>query len=121
MAWARGIAHSTSRRSPRTILYLLIAFSGWLAWRTRVSSCRTGGLRMWLVQLLINLAWTFVFFRMQAPAFALADLLVLVAAIVLTIKPFLTIKPLAAWLLAPYLAWTLFAVYLNAGIVALNH
>jgi benzodiazapine receptor len=35
-------------------------------------------------------------------------------------RPFFTIKPLAAWLLAPYLAWSCFALYLNVGIVVLN-
>ena len=103
-----------------TLLYVLIAVSSWLAWRTRVSSCRSGGLRSWSVQLLVNFAWTLVFFRMHAPGFALLDLLLLIVAIVFTMRPFHTIRPLAAWLLAPYLAWTLFALYLNAGIVLLN-
>lgn len=103
-----------------TLLYLLIAVSAWLAWRTRTSSCRSGGLRMWGVQLIINFAWSMVFFRMHAPAFALLDLVLLLIAIVLTMRPFFTIRPLAAWLLAPYLAWTGFALYLNAGVVLLN-
>ena len=103
-----------------TALYALIAVAAWLAWRTRVSSCRSGGLRMWAVQLVINLLWTAVFFRFHAPAFAVLDLALLIAAIVLTMRPFHTIRPLAAWLLAPYLAWTCFALYLNAGIVVLN-
>ena len=103
-----------------TLLYALIAIAAWLAWRTRVSSCRSGGLRMWAVQLAINLLWTAVFFRFHSPAFALLDLALLIAAIVLTMRPFHTIRPLAAWLLAPYLAWTCFALYLNAGIVVLN-
>ncbi len=103
-----------------TVLYLLMASAAALAWRTRASSCRSGGLRLWAVQLAINLAWTAVFFRMHSPGFALVDLLILIAAIVLTMRPFHTIRPLAAWLLAPYLLWTCFALYLNAGIVVLN-
>lgn len=103
-----------------TVLYALMAVAAWLAWRTRVSTCRSGGLRLWAVQLFINLAWTAVFFGLHSPAFALIDILLLAAAIVQTMRPFHTIQPLAAWLLAPYLAWTLFAAYLNAGIVVLN-
>ncbi len=102
------------------ILYLLMACAASAAFTTRPSSCRTGGLRMWGAQLLINFAWTVVFFRMHSPAFALLDLVLLLIAIAQTIRPFHTIRPLAAWLLAPYLAWTLFAAYLNAGIVYLN-
>jgi benzodiazapine receptor len=104
-----------------TILYLLMAWAASLAYATRPSSCRSGGLRMWGVQLIINFAWTVVFFRMHAPGFALLDILLLLIAIVQTLRPFHTIRPLAAWLLAPYLAWTLFAAYLNAGILLLNH
>ena len=103
-----------------TLLYLLIALSAWLAWRTRDSTCRSNGLRMWGVQLVINFAWTGVFFRMHSPGVALIDLALLILAIVLTIRPFRVIRPLAAWLLAPYLAWTVFAFYLDAGIVYLN-
>ena len=103
-----------------TMLYGLMATAAWLAWRTRASSCRSGGLRMWAVQLLINFLWTVVFFRLHAPGFALLDILLLILAIVLTMRPFFTIRPLAAWLLAPYLAWCCFAAYLNAGIVLLN-
>ncbi|RRA48183.1 TspO/MBR family protein [Acidipila sp. EB88] len=104
-----------------TVLFLCMAVAAWLAWRTRVSTCRSGGLRMWGVQLLINLAWSAVFFRLHSLAFALVDAVLLAVAIAYTMRPFRTIRPLAAWLLAPYLAWTLFAIYLNAGIVLLNH
>ncbi len=103
-----------------TVLYTLMGIAAWLAWLTRISSCRASGLRMWAVQLLINFAWIGVFFRMHSPAVALIDLLLLILAIVLTMRPFFTIRPLAAWLLAPYLAWTLFALYLNIGIAVLN-
>ena len=103
-----------------TLLYLAVGASAWLAWRTRVSSCRAGGLRMWWVQLAVNLAWTVLFFGLHAPGFALLDILILIVAIVLTMRPFHTIRPLAAWLLAPYLVWVCFATYLNAGIWYLN-
>jgi benzodiazapine receptor len=103
-----------------TVLYALMAVAAWLAWKTRVSSCRSGGLRMWAVQLGINFLWSFVFFRMHAKGFAVLDLVILIVAIVFTMRPFFTIKPLAAWLLAPYLAWSCFALYLNVGIVVLN-
>ncbi len=103
-----------------TVLYCLMGVSAWLAWRTRASSCRSSGLRMWAVQLVINFAWTGVFFRMHSPGAALFDLLLLILSVVLTMRPFYTIRPLAAWLLAPYLAWTVFALYLNVGVAVLN-
>jgi tryptophan-rich sensory protein len=103
-----------------TVLYLMMAVAAWLAWRTRVSTCRRAGLRMWWAQLAVNLAWTALFFGLHAPGPALIDLALLLVAIVLVMRPFFTIKPAAAWLLAPYLAWCCFAFYLNAGILWLN-
>lgn len=103
-----------------SVLYLLIAVAAWLAWRTRVSSCRRAGLRMWWAQLGVNLAWIALFFGLHAPGIALIDLALLIGAIVLVLRPFRTIRPLAAWLLVPYLAWCCFAFYLNAGIWLLN-
>ncbi len=103
-----------------TMLYALMAIAAWLAWRTRVSSCRSGGLRMWWVQLFVNLGWTVVFFGLHAPVVALIDLAILIMALVLTIRPFRTIRPMAAYLMVPYLLWSVFAFYLNAGIVFLN-
>lgn len=103
-----------------TVLYLLMAVAAWLAWRTRSSSCRNSGLRLWWAQLVVNLAWTAVFFGLRAPGVALIDLLLLIAAIASLMRPFHTIRPLAAWLMVPYLAWCCFAMYLDAGIWWMN-
>lgn len=103
-----------------TVLYALMAVAAWLAWKTRISSCRSGGLRMWAVQLGVNFLWSLVFFRMHAIRFAVLDLVILIVAIAFTMRPFFTIRPLAAWLLAPYLAWSCFALYLNVGVALLN-
>ena len=103
-----------------TVLYLMMAIAAWLAWRTRVSTCRRAGLRMWWAQLGVNLAWTTLFFGLHAPGPALIDVGLLIVAIVLVMRPFRTIKPLAAWLMAPYLAWCCFAFYLNVAICWLN-
>ncbi len=103
-----------------TVLYILMAVAAWLAWRTRVSTCRTSGLRLWWAQLAVNLAWTVVFFRLHGPGMALLDLGFLLFAVVGVIRPFRTIRPLAAGLLAPYAAWLVFATYLNAGVWWLN-
>ena len=103
-----------------TLLYILMAIAAWLAWRTRVSSCRRSGLRLWWAQLAVNLGWTAVFFGMRSPGVALIDILILLVAVAWMLGPFRTIKPLAAWLMVPYLAWIAFAAYLNAGIWWLN-
>lgn len=100
-----------------TVLYVLIAVAGWLAWRAGVGPA---GMVAWCVQLLLNLAWTPLFFAADRYVWALVDILVLVVAITATSVVFARASRTAAWLLAPYLAWVAFAAALNAAIVALN-
>ena len=45
---------------------------------------------------------------------------VLIAAVIVTIYLFWRVRPLAAWLMAPYLAWILFASLLNYEFLAAN-
>lgn len=101
-----------------TALYVLIAVSGWLVWR------RTGLTRpahvVYGVQLLLNMAWTPLFFGAGLVGFAFAEIVVLWVAIVATMVLFARIDRLAAWLLAPYLAWVSFAAALNLAIWVLN-
>jgi len=103
-----------------TILYALMAVAAWIAWKTRPSSCRRRGLRLFLVQLGLNLLWTWIFFSTHQMLTALIDLVALWAAILLTILVFRKMSLTAAWLLAPYLAWVTFAGYLNFAIWRLN-
>jgi translocator protein len=100
-----------------TMLYLLIAFAGWLAWRSG------GGWRTtvpWLVQIGLNLAWSVIFFGLRRPGWALAEIVVLAAAIAWAIRAMWPVDKRAAALMVPYLAWVGFATALNAAIVWLN-
>jgi translocator protein len=100
-----------------TVLYLLIAVSGWLC-------RRAGGTRRefawYALGLLLNAAWTPLFFGLGAYTPALVEIVVLDAVIVGTILTFRRRSTTAAALQLPYLAWALFATALNAAIVVLN-
>ena len=100
-----------------SVLYLLIGIAGWLLWRA-------GGwdrvMWLWTVQLVLNLAWTPLFFALDLYAVALVEILLLAASIVVLIAWSWRRSRVAAWLLVPYLAWVCFATALNAGIVVLN-
>jgi benzodiazapine receptor len=98
-------------------LYVLIGVAGWLVWR------RTGAgpaVRLWGWQLAANAAWNPAFFGMHNIGLALAIIVVMIATIAMAIRAFAGISRPAAWLMAPYLAWTCFAAYLNAGFWWLN-
>ena len=101
-----------------TVLYVMIAVSGWLVWR------RAGWVRsahgMYAVQLVLNMLWSPLFFGAGLLGLAFADILLLAASIVATIVLFARVSRLAAVLLVPYLAWVGFASALNFAIWRLN-
>lgn len=103
-----------------TVLYALMAVSAWLAWREAGWPRIRDGWALWAVQLVLNLAWSFLFFRLHRTGWALADIGLLFAAIGLTMRAFWPFSRLAAWLLVPYLAWVGYAGLLNFAIWRLN-
>jgi len=104
-----------------SVLYAMIAVSGWLVWR-RAGSLRAARapLGAYALQLLLNLAWTPLFFGAARYGTALVEIVVLMAAILVTIVLFARIHRVAALLLVPYAGWTLFATALNGSIWLLN-
>ena len=100
-----------------TILYVLIALAGWLAWRATDDARPTIA---WFVQMALNLAWTIVFFGWRAPEAALVVIAVLLVAIAVDCILSWRVSTLAGALFVPYLAWVVFASSLNIGVVALN-
>ena len=103
-----------------TVLYLMIAVAGWRAWRsTRVAGARAR-MGVYGVQLTLNLAWSLIFFGGRMIGLALVDIVLLLAAIVVTAALFWRADRLAGWLLAPYAAWVAFAGVLNFALWRLN-
>lgn len=98
-----------------SVLYLMIAVAGWLAWRG-ADGAAWPALAAYVVQLALNASWTPLFFGLRRPDLALVDIVALWFAIVATIVLFAPLSATAAWLLVPYLAWVSFAVALNASI-----
>jgi tryptophan-rich sensory protein len=103
-----------------TLLYALMSVAAWRVWLAADSPLRTWGLALFLVQLVLNLAWSWIFFRAHNLGAALAEVALLWVAIGITTIIFRQISPVAAWLLAPYWAWVSFATALNAAFWRLN-
>ncbi|MGB7287533.1 MAG: TspO/MBR family protein [Salaquimonas sp.] len=100
-----------------TVLYVMIGIAGALAWRWDPQS---GAVKVWFFQLILNGAWTAVFFGAHQIEVALIVILALWWAIISFMKRTKTELPSASWLFFPYLLWVSFATMLNAGIAALN-
>lgn len=99
-----------------TVLYALMAISGWRLWARRSPRA----LVAFLQQLALNLAWTPVFFGLRSPGAALCVIVVLLGAIVATVALAWRVDRVASVLLWPYLAWVSFATALNAAIFLMN-
>ena len=103
-----------------TALYILMGISARLVWEQPASQPRTYGLVWFLIQLGLNFLWSLIFFRWCAIAGALGEISVLWLAILATMVLFWEVRPLAGWLMVPYLAWVSFATILNLAIFRLN-
>jgi translocator protein len=101
-------------------LYAAMAVAAWRVWRKGGWQTQRGALALFVSQLVVNFAWSFIFFRAQQIGWALADILVLWILIAATIRRFAAIDAPAARLLMPYLAWVTFAALLNAAIYRLQ-
>lgn len=102
-------------------LFFLMGLSGWLVWRAAGGLNEAGlALSLFAGQIMLNFAWSVLFFGLHRPGLATLEIMVLVAAIALTIRSFWSHSPLAALLLAPYLGWCVFATWLTGAIWSLN-
>jgi tryptophan-rich sensory protein len=96
-----------------TALYLLMGIAAWLVWR-EVGWGRGGrALGLFVVQLVLNALWTWLFFAWRRGAWSFAEIVVLAVAILATMVAFARVRVLAAALLLPYLGWVLFATALT--------
>jgi len=73
------------------------------------------------VQLILNIAWSALFFGLQDLLLAFCEIILLWISIAITIILFKKLSALAAYLLLPYLIWVTFAAFLNYSIFRLNY
>lgn len=98
-------------------LYVLIAFAGWIAWRAQGFGPL---LWLWLLQLCLNGAWSYLMFGEKQITYALVDIAALWLAILAFILVAWPVRRSAALLFVPYLLWVTYAAALNFEILRLN-
>jgi tryptophan-rich sensory protein len=99
-----------------SVLYVLMGVAAWLVWRERGFARARTALGLFLIQLLANALWTWLFFAWRLGALAVAEILVLWVLIVATVVAFWRVRRLAALLLLPYLGWVSFAALLTYAV-----
>lgn len=100
-----------------TLLYLGMAVAAWLVWKR---GGQGQALRLYVVQLALNAAWTPVFFGAHQLGAAFIVIVCMWIAIFLTQRAFQAVSRPAGLLLVPYLAWVSFASMLNFTLWRLN-
>ncbi len=104
-----------------TILYALLGISLFLIMnneRTRIN--KTKSYLLFLLQMVLNALWTFLFFGLHAAGAAMVVLVLLIIVAIWMARAFFPISRVASYLVWPYIIWCLFAAYLNAMMIYLN-
>jgi tryptophan-rich sensory protein len=104
-----------------TSIFTLIAIGAGLAWNRAEPGERLPLVVLpFAVNLVLNVAWSFLFFRLRRPRLAFLEVLALWASIVWLLASLWQVSPAAGALVVPYLLWVTFASVLNRTIIRLN-
>ena len=103
-----------------SIFYCVMAVAAWLVWCLGGWERQRIPLALFVLQLTLNALWTPLFFGLHMPGLAFGEMCLLWLALVSTVILFWRIRPLAGFLLVPYLGWVSFAAFLNFTIWQLN-
>lgn len=104
-----------------TILYTLMGISFFLLWKsTETGKEKETAVKIFFLQLALNVLWSVVFFGFRHPAGGLVVIIGLWVSILLTILQFRKLSAPAAGLLVPYIVWVSYASLLNFFIFLLN-
>jgi len=103
-----------------TALFALMGIAAWLVWRSGGFRAARAPLALFLVQLVFNAGWSWLFFGWHLGALAFLDVVLLWLLIAATLVAFWRRRALAGVLLTPYLLWVSFAAVLNFAVWRLN-
>lgn len=104
-----------------TILYILMGIAAYRIYlRYKEGEKTKGALIFYGIQLLLNFAWSIIFFVFRLYGLAFIELIILLIFIIITTIKFFKFDKVAGWLMVPYIIWVSFAGVLNFFIWMLN-
>jgi benzodiazapine receptor len=104
-----------------TALYLMMGIALFLVVKNGMKERQVRiAVALFLAQLFLNGLWSYIFFGLRSPGWALVEIIVLWIFILLTIVACFRVSRAAGWLLVPYILWVTFAAVLNGAIQRLN-
>lgn len=101
-------------------LYVLMALAAWRVWDRAPREAARPALRLYAIQLALNLGWTALFFGLRWMGAALVEIVVLLVLILATRRRFAALDRWAGLLFIPYALWVAYATALNLAIWWLN-
>jgi benzodiazapine receptor len=103
-----------------TVLYAMMGVAAWLVWLRSGLSGAKPAFALFIVQLIANALWSWLFFQWRLGALAFVEVVILWLLILATIVAFWQVRKSAAILMIPYLGWVTFASILTFAMWRLN-
>lgn len=103
-----------------TVLYGMMALAAWIVWRSGGWARRKAVLTVFVIQLLVNALWSWLFFGGKQGGLAFVDIVLLWILVAWTLVAFWKIRVIAGALMVPYLLWITFAAALNYAVWQAN-
>lgn len=104
-----------------TFLFILIGISLYLIIKAKADKkIKEKAYILFIVQWLLNIAWSFCFFYLKNPLLGFIEIIILLSSIIFTTVYFYRINKVAGYLFIPYILWVSFASILNLAIWFLN-
>jgi len=103
-----------------TLLYVMMGVAAWLVWQRKTVAQVAMPLFLFVVQLVLNAMWSYIFFGRRQPGAAFFEIVILWIAVLLTLIGFRRIRTAAGILMLPYFLWVSFALVLNFQLWRLN-
>lgn len=103
-----------------TTLYVMMAFAFWRILRLPGSPAKNRAILLFVLMLVLNAAWSWMFFAANSPILGLINIVPQLVLIVAVIVAFLRLDTTAGLVLIPLAAWVAFASLLNFSIWQLN-
>ncbi len=100
-----------------TLLLTALAFATWIVFLGERTTLRTTALRLYAVQIVMNVAWSLLFFALHSPTLALVDIMLLDCVLVAMIIVYARTSWIAGALIVPYGLWLFLATAINLWIV----
>lgn len=101
------------------IIYIMISISLYLVTNTKKNG-NFDYYMIYVIQLIVNSLWTFIFFGLECFLFSFFWILLLIILVLFMTYIYYQNNKYSAYLLVPYICWLIFAAYLNLQIYLLN-